>query len=1060
MKNTQLLFIFFMFVLGLNAQNFNNGFNFTLPPFDGSSQTFMPHFPAYTITEQHRVTVGNDGQFYSNGQAIRFWGVNMTIGANFPSKADAPGVATRMRKMGINLVRIHHADSPSWGGPNSSIFLDGNQGTRQLNPVTQDLLEYFIGQLKQNGIFVDIELNVSRKFQESDGVLYADSLDDSNKAEILFDPHIRMLQKEFAQQLLTHVNPYTGLTLAQDPVVAMLEMNNENTILRYWKSDYLHRFNTGGLMLQRHKQMLDDLWNEWLLDKYGNDTNLSNAWGSGGITGDNLLENSDFENGTTPWSVELHETAQAALTLDNQNAYGGTYSGRLDVTQTTGTAWHIQFKNIGFSLEAGVTYELAFAARADGNYTVFADLKRDNAPYTFYAGFDAELSPNWQAYFFEFTAPEDNNDNGRLALIPNNQTGQFWFDNFSIYRLDNSGLGNGESLNNQTVRRIRWSDRQSYSPARVADMIEFYMEVQKDHFDDLRAYLRNTLNVQMPITGSNALASPADAATQEDLDYVDDHSYWEIPVLLDGNFTSPNWYILNEPMVQAEEFSAVTIAFSGQAYANKPYTISEYNHCFPNRYRTEMMPFLVSYSSYHGADGIMLFEYSSRNNWAEDQVNRFFSLHRDNAVMSMFPSFAYAFRHGLVEENPNPIILNYSREWLHNSPMIDPTSFWTPFVPFDERLAFTHTFQTGTYDAATTTDFNNLPVSSGSPYTTQTGETTLDTDIGLIKTATDRFITIGGFLNTAAPETAGDLTVQNADGFGVVSWLSLDSNPLFNTSKSLLTLGTRTQNTNMVWTTAEGFPTVNNNWGTAPTEIEPRQVTLRLNIDADYILLYPLNELGAEQNSTQIFPISGTTFQVPLNQLSDETTWWGVEAVGGGIVLSVENALSLNALPTTNGIQLEWQFANAIDAPFHIQRSLDLKHWETLDQILPTSNTSLYHYLDTKPIAGNNYYRIQQSKKDGQLITSNQAAATWNGNDMKIKIHPNPVQHTLNISVLTSDAYPLSWNIVNLQGQVMRQGTSMESQWEVDVQKLSKGVYFIEIRDDNNWIVRKRLVVS
>ncbi len=38
----------------LDAQNFNNGFSFYLPEFDSSAQTFLPSFPAYTITSAHR----------------------------------------------------------------------------------------------------------------------------------------------------------------------------------------------------------------------------------------------------------------------------------------------------------------------------------------------------------------------------------------------------------------------------------------------------------------------------------------------------------------------------------------------------------------------------------------------------------------------------------------------------------------------------------------------------------------------------------------------------------------------------------------------------------------------------------------------------------------------------------------------------------------------------------------------------------------------------------------------------------------------------------------------
>ena len=37
------------------------------------------------------------------------------------------------------------------------------------------------------------------------------------------------LQKEYAKELLCHVNPYTGLSLADDPAVVTVQINNEDS---------------------------------------------------------------------------------------------------------------------------------------------------------------------------------------------------------------------------------------------------------------------------------------------------------------------------------------------------------------------------------------------------------------------------------------------------------------------------------------------------------------------------------------------------------------------------------------------------------------------------------------------------------------------------------------------------------------------------------------------------------------------------------------------------------------------------------------------------------------
>src|SRR5664279_2785905 len=64
------------------------------------------------ITPKDRVVVRN-GSFVraSDGSPLRFFGVSFAFGANFPEAKDASRVAKRLRRVGINLVRLHHMDT-------------------------------------------------------------------------------------------------------------------------------------------------------------------------------------------------------------------------------------------------------------------------------------------------------------------------------------------------------------------------------------------------------------------------------------------------------------------------------------------------------------------------------------------------------------------------------------------------------------------------------------------------------------------------------------------------------------------------------------------------------------------------------------------------------------------------------------------------------------------------------------------------------------------------------------------------------------------------------------
>lgn len=77
-------------------------------------------------------------------------------------------------------------------------------------------MDYFISVLKQNGIYVNLNLLAGRKFVSADGLLTEiDTVDWSYQHFIaIFHRPMIDLQKEFAQQLLTHINPYTGVSYA------------------------------------------------------------------------------------------------------------------------------------------------------------------------------------------------------------------------------------------------------------------------------------------------------------------------------------------------------------------------------------------------------------------------------------------------------------------------------------------------------------------------------------------------------------------------------------------------------------------------------------------------------------------------------------------------------------------------------------------------------------------------------------------------------------------------------------------------------------------------------
>jgi hypothetical protein len=164
-----------------------------------------------------------------DGKRIRLWGVNITDWSpgsrQIPTKADAPLWAATLARFGVNSVRFQFLDLQTPRG-----LIKTGDMTRSLDAEQLDREDFFIAELEKRGIYIDFNLLVGRPFSEADGVHDAKQLHEGAKGVSLYDARLIELQKEYAQQLLTHRNPYTKLEYTQDPAVAIIEINNEDAI--------------------------------------------------------------------------------------------------------------------------------------------------------------------------------------------------------------------------------------------------------------------------------------------------------------------------------------------------------------------------------------------------------------------------------------------------------------------------------------------------------------------------------------------------------------------------------------------------------------------------------------------------------------------------------------------------------------------------------------------------------------------------------------------------------------------------------------------------------------
>ena len=201
-----------------------------------------------------------DGHFYfEDGTRAKFWGTNLVFNACFPPKEQAEVFANRLAFFGFNAVRLHHMD---FTFEPEGIFKDicpdcinpRMKKTGILSKEQLDHLDYLIYQLKLRGIYINMNLLVSRHFTMADGVVDTNQLKMAAKPASLFDSKLIELQKQYARDLLTHYNPYTKLRYCDDPVVALVEITNENSMFDFKNSE----------LSNYYRRELKDKKKEWL----------------------------------------------------------------------------------------------------------------------------------------------------------------------------------------------------------------------------------------------------------------------------------------------------------------------------------------------------------------------------------------------------------------------------------------------------------------------------------------------------------------------------------------------------------------------------------------------------------------------------------------------------------------------------------------------------------------------------------------------------------------------------------------------------------------------------
>ena len=170
---------------------------------------------------------------------------------------------------------------------------------------------------------------------------------------------------------------------------------------------------------------------------------------------------------------------------------------------------------------------------------------------------------------------------------------------------------------------------------------------------------------------------------------------------------------------------------------------------------------------------------------------------------------------------------------------------------------------------------------------------------------------------------------------------------------------------------------------------------------------------------------------------------------------------AFTAQKSDNKVQLDWTTEQETNSShFIVQRSTDVGTWNDIARVNGAGNSAIkkqYRAYDNAPVNGNNYYRLKQVDLDGKFelseIRTINIKTAYN-----VSISPNPAKDFINIYVTKDDNGLLNINVIDLAGKIVRSTKSTAKSIRISTAGLAKGLYFVNIRDNDNSYTQKIII--
>jgi hypothetical protein len=193
-----------------------------------------------------------------SGKPVRFWGVDVGNGNIDVSHVYVNYMALRLARFGVNMVRYHDS------------LLSNGAGAPRISMRKLHYLQYLAHALRRPGIYLDLSFYYVLNLDAHRLGLAGYNPGQHPFGLVEFDPQLQQIYRQWLRTILTTADPYNGVPLGQNPDVAIVENQNEDSLF-FWT------FSRKSFSRQSWHD-LERQYSKWLVKRYGSLVAALHAW--------------------------------------------------------------------------------------------------------------------------------------------------------------------------------------------------------------------------------------------------------------------------------------------------------------------------------------------------------------------------------------------------------------------------------------------------------------------------------------------------------------------------------------------------------------------------------------------------------------------------------------------------------------------------------------------------------------------------------------------------------------------------------------------------------------